>query len=136
MSSRKSLLALTGTTLPAVFLALFGQSAVGQDLNLAELRELDDDNREIRYQELTIDDLENLDVVRNGEVIGEVESVLGDANGEVVALVIEYGGNVVGVGDREVVLSVDDVSFPEGRNEVEITLTDEELAELPVWDRD
>ena len=121
---------LGALAVPAAVLPMAGQA---QEIDLASLQELDDDRTDITYEELTIDELDDLDVVRDGEVIGEVEEVLGDEAGEVVALVIEYGGNALGIGDREVVIEIGDVEFPAGRNEVQVTMTDDELAALPEW---
>lgn len=132
--TRTSAALLTAFGALAATAAVAPHSAVAQSIDLASLEEIDDDRTDITHENLTIDDIEDMDVVRNGEVIGEVEGVLGNAAGEVVALVIEHGGGALGLGDREVVVEIDDVEFPAGRDEVEITLTDDELAALPVWE--
>ena len=130
---RIRLLALLGIfAAPA---AMLPPSASGQEIDVASLSELDDDRTDITHEDLTIDEIEDLDVVRDGEVIGEVEEVLGDDSGQIAALVIEYGGNAVGIGDRDVVIAIDEVEFPAGRQEIEISLTDDELAALPEWTR-
>lgn len=118
----------------AVLFALAPPGGAAQSIDLASLQELDDDRTDISHEELTVDDLEGLDIVRDGEIIGDIEEVLGDENEEIVAVVVEYGGGVLGLGDREVVMPIDELEFPRGRAEAEITLSDEELAELPVWD--
>lgn len=104
-----------------------------QSLDVSQLQELDDDNAEITYQGISIDQLEDMDVVRDGEVIGEVEEVLGDANGEVVALAIEYGGNALGIGDREVVVAIEEVELSAEENTLEISLSDDELDGMIAW---
>lgn len=122
----------------AVFCAPFAllvSNGAAQSLDPAELHALDDDRSDITHEDLTIDEIEDMDVVRDGEVIGEVEEVLGDDNEEIVALVVEYGGNVIGVGDKEVIVPIGEVEFLPGRDEVQISMTDSELAELAVWDR-
>lgn len=131
-SARRRNQTLTGA-LAAAF-ALSPIAGVAQSIDLQGLHEIDEDTTDITYQDLTVDHIDDMDVVRNGEVIGEVEEVLGDENGEVVALVIEHGGNAIGIGEREVVVPIDEVEFPRGRAEVEVSLTDEELADLPDWD--
>jgi sporulation protein YlmC with PRC-barrel domain len=133
-SRPSQLLALLGALLTP--LALTPASSIAQqvDIDIAALHEIDDDRTDITHEGLTVDELEDMDVVRNGEVIGEIEDVLGNEQGEIVALVVEYGGNVLGLGDREVVVPIEAFEFPPGRNEVELALTDEELAALPEWD--
>jgi sporulation protein YlmC with PRC-barrel domain len=128
------LLALVAALATPLALAPAAGVAQSIDIDIAALHEIDDDRTDITHEGLTVDQLEDMDVVRNGEVIGEVEDVLGDENGEIVALVVEYGGNILGLGDREVVVPIEQFEIPPGRNEVEISLTDEELAALPVWD--
>lgn len=106
--------------------------AVAQDIDLAELRELDDDRTDITYEGLTVHDLEELDIVRDGQRIGEVEDVLGRGE-EVVALVVDLENNLSGLGDRDVVVPIEEIELVEGQRQAEISLTDEELAALPNW---
>jgi sporulation protein YlmC with PRC-barrel domain len=124
----------TKSLLIGVVAALVALTISAQELDIAALHELDDDRTDITYQGFTVDELEDMDVVRNGEVIGEVEEVLADSSGQIVALVVEYGGNRFGIGEREVVVPIERFVFGEERRRVETKLTDDELAELPEWD--
>jgi len=112
--------------------ALVPLGLAAQDIDVAALTELDDDDSNIMYEGFTVEQLEDMKLVRDGEVIGEVESVLADASGEVVALAIDRE-NVRG-DDDEVVVPIDDLELIADRREVETTLTDDDLAGLPVWD--
>lgn len=106
--------------------------ALGQALDRAALVELDDDGN-ASYQGVSVDQLEDMDVVRDGQVIGEVEEVLGDSTGQVVALAIEYGGNVLGIGDKEVIVPIAQFRILQDRNQVEISLSDAELDGMTPW---
>jgi hypothetical protein len=118
--------------LPLAALPIF---ALAQALDVANLVELDDDREDVKYQDLTVDQLEDMDLVRNGEVIGEVEAVLATPDGEIVALVVEYGGNLIGLGKKQVVVPIDDLDIPPGVEEIEIAMTDAELDALEAWRR-
>lgn len=126
---RAALRAIKGLMVSALLAA---GPAVAQDIDLAELRELDDDRTDITYEGLTVHDLEELDIVREGQRIGEVEDVLA-RNDEVVALVVDLEGNLPGLGDRDVVVPIGEIELVEGRRQAELSLTDEELAKLPDW---
>ncbi len=107
--------------------------AWAQALDRTTLVEIDDDDRTVTYQGVSIDQLEDMDVVRDDAVIGEVKDVLGDSSGQVVALVIEYGGHALGAGDKEVIVPMGDVRVIQDRNRVEVSLTDAELDALMPW---
>jgi len=126
---RAALRAIKGLMVSALLAA---GPAVAQDIDLAELRELDDDRTDITYEGMSVHDLEELDIVREGQRIGEVEDVLA-RNDEVVALVVDLEGNLPGLGDRDVVVPIGEIELVEGRRQAELSLTDEELAKLPDW---
>jgi len=122
--------ALAGSVLAAFGAA--GQESVdaAPDIDVAALHEIDDDRTDITYEGFTIEELEDMRVVRDGEVVGEVEAVLGDTSGSVVAFAVEHRGP----GPDEVVVPIDRVELNAERREVQISLSDEELAALPRWD--
>lgn len=126
---RAALRAIKGLMVSALLAA---GPAVAQDIDLAELRELDDDRTDITYEGMSVHDLEELDIVREGQRIGEVEDVLA-RNDEVVALVVDLEGNLPGLGDRDVVVPIGEIELVEGRRQAELSLTDEELAKLADW---
>ena len=112
--------------------ALVPLALAAQDIDVAALTELDDDDSTVTYQDFTVDQLEDMRLVRDGEVIGEVEAVLADATGEVVALAVERD-DVPGDDDDEVVVPIDALEFGGERREIRTTLSDDELAALPTW---
>ncbi|WP_407936918.1 PRC-barrel domain-containing protein [Jiella pelagia] len=70
-----------------------------------------------------------MDVVGpNGEPVGEVDDVLGDANGNATAITVEVGG-FLGIGEKTVILMLDEVSLDMGR--IKTALTKEQIEELP-----
>lgn len=128
MNALQRTLATAGLTVTFGLLAVTGAA---QDLDLDGLHELDDDRNDLSWENLSVDQLEDLDVMRDGEVIGEVEEVLGNQDEEIVALVVEYGGRALGIGEREVIVPIEDIEIVEGR--AEISLTNEELEALTAW---
>lgn len=61
----------------------------------ASYREIEDDRRIIQPFNLTVDQLDDLDVfAATGERIGEVEEVLMDGSGRPAAVSVELGGDI------------------------------------------
>lgn len=109
-------------------------NAAADGLAVKSLRELDDKNLSANWQGLSVEQLEDMDIVgADGKTIGEVEEVLADATGTVVAVTAEVGG-FLGIGDREVVVSVEHLQ-PQG-DRLATQLTAEQLEALPRWDDD
>jgi hypothetical protein len=107
--------------------------ALAQTLDRATLHEVDDDDA-MTYGGRSIEHLEDMDVVRNGETIGEIEKVLANADNQIVAVVIEYDDGFLGLNDTEVILPIDQVQFDASANEASVGLSDADLEALPVWD--
>lgn len=77
--------------------------------------------------------LDDMQVIgSNGQKVGEVEEALIDAAGKVSAVVIDVGG-VMGVGEKEVVLQLDQLRFENGR--LVTSLTKEQAEALPNWEK-
>ena len=109
-------------------------SAAADGLAVKALRELDDNDRTAHWNGRAVDELEDMDIVNaEGEKIGEVEEVLADAAGNVVALTAEAGG-FLGLGDKEVVVSTEHLRL-EGER-LTTSLTAEQLETMPRWDDD
>jgi PRC-barrel domain len=66
-----------------------------------------------------------------GEKIGEVEEVLMDTSGEVVAVAVEVGG-FLGIGDDDVIIQLDQLRLE--NNQLVTALTKEQIEALPKWD--
>ena len=117
-------LALTlGTSLPAMAQAPSGAASA--------LVEVDDDSLQVTPFGITVDQLEELDVVSpSGDRIGDVEEVLADATGKIVAVVVEYGG-FLGVGEKEAVFQLKSLTLQD--NKLVTKMTKAELEALPDW---
>jgi sporulation protein YlmC with PRC-barrel domain len=94
--------------------------------------EIDDDSLMIEPLTLSVDELEDRDVyTADGEEIGEVEEVLGTTQGEPTALALEVGG-FLGIGEREVIVPLDQLAITEDR--VVLDMTKEQIEALEDWD--
>ena len=118
----------------ATLLILTGANATAQDLDRSRLQVLDDDRDDVRYQDVSLSRLEDMEIRREGQVIGEVEEILGDESGEPVALVVEFEGEVMGGNDREVIIPLDQLEMDAPGNRLNVSLEDEELSALPTWE--
>jgi sporulation protein YlmC with PRC-barrel domain len=95
------------------------------------LVEVDRDDTMVPSLGMNVDRLEELDLIgANGEKIGDVEDVLADSSGKVVAVVIEYGG-FLGMGEKEAVFMLDKLKLQNGK--LVTTMTKAELEKLPAW---
>lgn len=128
---------LSGATAAALVLASAGlvqaqQDAATAPAGAAGLREAEDESLIVQPFNVSIDDLEDMDVFTPaGEEIGEVDEVLVDAAGNVVAVAIEAGG-FLGMGDKRVVVGLDRLRLENQRLVTE--MTKEQLEALPEWD--
>jgi hypothetical protein len=92
-------------------------------------QEIRDDRRVIEPFNLTVDQLDDLDVVTaSGERLGEVEEVLMDAAGRPVAVTVELRGG----DDRDRIIRLDQLRL-DGRRLV-TGLSRAQVEALPVWD--
>jgi ribosomal 30S subunit maturation factor RimM len=66
-----------------------------------------------------------------GEKIGEVEEVLMDTSGKVVAVAVEVGG-FLGIGDDDVIIPLDQLRLE--NNQLMTALTKEQIEVLPKWE--
>ncbi|MEX2630370.1 MAG: PRC-barrel domain-containing protein [Tistlia sp.] len=113
----------------ALPLALFAGPAFAQQS--AVLVEVEDDARMVEAYGVSVGQLDDMDIYSAaGEEIGEVDEVLMDGDGNIVALVAEVGG-FLGIGDKEVVLQLDQVQMRGDR--LTVDMTEEQLEQLPEW---
>lgn len=98
------------------------------------LQELDEDNQTARWNNLTVDQLEDMDIVdANGDEVGDVEEILADGEGNIVAITAEVGG-FLGIGEKEVIVSVDQLEVRDDK--LTTSLSKEQMEALPRWDDD
>ena len=106
--------------------------AAQQSTKVTGYQEAEDDNMLMQPLGRTVDEVEDMDLKNAaGDQIGEVDEVLTDASGQPVAIAVEVGG-FLGVGDREVVLGLDQVKLV---NDGLVTSADKAMIEgLPDWE--
>lgn len=93
--------------------------------------EVDDDRLTVPGIELRVDQIDDMKVVaRDGETIGEVEDVLATPDGRIAAIVVETDG-FLGLGGRDVILALADVTLRDGRLHTGIVA--DAFKDLPEW---
>jgi sporulation protein YlmC with PRC-barrel domain len=119
------------TAAASLILALTAAPALSQDGGT--YRELDEtEGVHVAGLNLAASELEDLDLFGpEGEQIGEVEDILVDTNGAVVALAVETEG-FLGAGEEDVVMMLNQVSMAGDR--LTTALTEDEIEALPAWD--
>ena len=68
-----------------------------------------DDDDTLTFEGRTVEQLEDMDVARDGQKIGEIDEVLADPTGQIVAVVIDFEDDFLD--DREVILAIDQLKF-------------------------
>lgn len=78
-------------------------------------------------------DIDDIDVVGSDSTkIGEVETVLVDDAGLPVAMVVEVNDGFLDLGDSDVIMQIDELTWEDGRYTT--TMTSEDISGLPMWD--
>ncbi|MPY70411.1 MAG: hypothetical protein GEU92_10015 [Alphaproteobacteria bacterium] len=104
-----------------------------EDFQIKSLRELDDDSP-TQWNGLSVDRLEDMKIVNAaGKEIGEIEEILADASGGIVAVTAEVGG-FLGIGEKEVVVALEHLALQGDR--FMSSLSSEQLKAMPRWDDD
>ena len=95
--------------------------------------EHDDDAFVVQPYNLTVDQIEDMDIYGPGDddQIGEVDEVLVDSSGDVVGFSVETEG-FLGIGGEDVVVGVDQMELVGDR--FVTSLTEDQLEQLPRWD--
>ena len=111
--------------------AIAAPMALAQGLDPGNLRELDDADT-LTFEGRTVAQLDDMDVVRDGQKIGEIDEVLADSAGQIVAVVIDFEDDFLD--DREVILAIEQLKFGDDARVATVMLGDAELEGLPDWD--
>jgi len=78
-------------------------------------------------------DIDDIDVVgSDSNKIGEVETVLVDDTGMPVAMVVEVNDGFLDLGDSDVIMQMNELTWEDGRYTT--TMTSEDISGLPIWD--
>lgn len=116
----------------AIALALTAALPFGTAMAQGAWVEIDDDNLSIPAMNMTVDQIEDMDVyTADGEEIGEVEEILGTTQGEATALALEVGG-FLGIGERDVIVMLDQITMENDR--LVLDMTKEEIEALENWE--
>jgi sporulation protein YlmC with PRC-barrel domain len=95
------------------------------------LVEIDRDATLVPGLGISVGELEDMRIFgANGEEIGEIDDVLGDAAGQPSAVTLEVGG-FLGMGEREVVIGLDEIEVDGLR--LTLNRTREQIEALPEW---
>lgn len=95
------------------------------------LMEVEDEQKVVEIFDRRVDEIDDMDIYSaTGEEVGEVEDLLMDEQGQIVALTADVGG-FLGVGAREVMLRLDQVTLEDDR--LVVQMTEEQLEQLPEW---
>jgi hypothetical protein len=118
--------------LAATALALAPLAALAQSVDISAYKEAEDDAMVVQPFNLSVDDIEEMDLKSPaGDDIGEVEEVLTDAGGQPAAVTVEVGG-FLGIGEREVVLGLDQLELMDDHF---VTTADKAAIEaMPEWE--
>jgi len=125
--------ARAATRLTTALAAAAPLTALAQGLDPTTLREADDDRTDLTYQNLTIDQIEDMNVVRDNTLVGEIEEVLMNDRDEIVAVVIDTAARSPGAFERDVIVPIDQLEFDAQRRQASTRLTADELDALPTW---
>jgi len=124
----KKLAVLAATALAVAPFAALAQQAV----DISAYKEAEDDDMMVQPFGRTVEDIEDMDLkTAGGDDVGEVDEVLVDASGQPAALVVEVGG-FLGVGERDVVLGLDQVELMD--DELVTSADKATLEGLPDWE--
>jgi PRC-barrel domain len=120
-------LAITASAVVASVGPALAQDATG-------LHVADDDAVAVQPLGVTVGDLDDLDVHgANGEELGEVEAVLADGAGKVIGIVADVGG-LLGMGERDIVIGLDQLTKDGDR--LKVNMTKEQIEAVPEFDID
>jgi sporulation protein YlmC with PRC-barrel domain len=80
---------------------------------------------------MRVDEIEDMTVVdAAGETIGEVDEVLGTADGQAVAVVVEAGG-FLGIGEKDVIVDISRLT--RSGDHLVLSMSRAEVEALPAW---
>ena len=110
------------------------QTAAAPAVTAADLKEVEDESLDVPGLGVKAGRLEDMEVVGgDGNEVGEVEEVLANPAGQIVAVTVEAGG-FLGIGAKEVVVNLDRLRLADDR--LVTDLTKDQAAALPEWQDD
>jgi hypothetical protein len=115
-------------------LALGSASFADAQTSQTGMHAAEDEAAMVQTLNVTVGDLEDMEIYSvTGDEVGGVEAVLVDGSGQPVAVVADVGG-FLGMGQRDVVLGLDQLSKTDER--LTVAMSKEQIEALPEFDMD
>lgn len=126
MKSTAIALALAVVAAPA-----FAQGTTTTAGQVPQMMAIEQDDIMVPGLAMRVDEVEDITVVdAAGETIGEIDEVLGSADGQPVAVVVEAGG-FLGMGEKDVIVDISRLS--KSGDNVVLNMSKAEIEALPAW---
>jgi hypothetical protein len=111
---------------------LIAGSGIATAQQASDLSEVDDDDRAVSPFGLSVDEVEDMNIANTaGEKIAEVEEVLEDGAGQIVAVAIDVEDGILD-DDDDRVIGLDELQLTDDRFTTE--LTQAQIEATPRWD--
>ena len=110
-----------------------GSMGTSTRLSAASLQEIQDDSTIVSSVDMNVKKIKGMDIVgADGKKIGEIDKVLADASNQPRAVTVDAGG-FLGIGTREVILSLDQLQKGTDDN-FKVSMTKEQVENLERWE--
>ncbi len=121
-------IALSMAAVPAFAQGTTTTTTTGQ---VPQMMEIEQDDIMVPGLAMRVDEIEDMTVVdAAGETIGEVDEVLGTADGQAVAVVVEAGG-FLGIGEKDVIVDISRLT--RSGDHLVLSMSRAEVEALPAW---
>jgi hypothetical protein len=100
-------------------------------LDATMLKEIEDDS--VMYDGMTVGEIEGTDVYVGEDDIGEIETVLGDENGQVQAYILSVEDGVFDLSSTKLVVPVDEFTFDSENDRFNTQLTQADIETYQTW---
>jgi hypothetical protein len=99
-------------------------------LDSGSLSEVKDDKAMVKGLNVSAKDLADMDIYgADGKKIGEIDKVLADSSGDIKAVTVDVGG-FLGIGSREVLVSLDNLQKGTKKDQLRTSMTKKEIEAL------
>jgi hypothetical protein len=110
-------------------------SAAASKLDISTLRAVDDKDKNVTYNGMSVNALEDSNVEQpNGDKVGEIDRVLVDKDNKIVAVTIDAGG-FLGIGTEKVVMPLNQLQYDGNKKKFITSLNKDQLKAMPHWDQ-
>lgn len=102
-------------------------------LDSGSLSEVKDDKAMVKSLAVSAKDLADMDIYgSDNKKIGEIDKVLADSSGDIKAVTVDVGG-FLGIGSREVLVSLDNLQKGAKKDQLRTSMTKKEIESLSEW---